>query len=86
LSPVVSIHAPVKGATKLACSHACYYAVSIRAPHQEGGAIPSKERTKRKDNIFNPRPREGATEIEGAKAPKFVVSIHAPKRGATRTP
>ena len=81
---VISIHAPVKGATPFKSS--IVYAlplISIHAP-VKGATICSTSSSKRSSD-FNPRTREGC---DSGTDPVYwgttLISIHAPVKGATQ--
>ena len=77
---VVSIHAPVRGATSSSSSRAIFD-VSIHAPVR--GATTSSAPLVR-DRCFNPRARTGRdATMSLERAHRCSVSIHAPVRGAT---
>ena len=80
--PDVSIHAPVRGATKTFTfdDRARRIAVSIHAPVR--GATDELFDSLRRRSSFNPRARTGR-DPGPRQNPAIPVSIHAPVRGAT---
>ena len=82
IAKIVSIHAPVKGATVSVSVSVSVSKVSIHAPVK--GATPVVGNMTAEAEGFNPRPREGG-DLEfypvGRRASE--VSIHAPVKGAT---
>ena len=82
---MVSIHAPVRGATPLGAAPVARVRVSIHAPVR-GATLADRLGGGRADR-FNPRARAGR-DLQGAGAGRadIGVSIHAPVRGATSAP
>ena len=80
---LVSIHAPVKGATSGGRYGHLINTVSIHAPVK--GATCPGTRCAVFHGGFNPRSREGSDIVNGAIEAEIVVSIHAPVKGATDT-
>ena len=82
VSKLISIHAPVKGATVSIYFSIVCIDISIHAPVK--GATLSKRQGLVGKSHFNPRPREGS-DVFGT----FMglcddyISIHAPVKGAT---
>ena len=78
---MVSIHAPVRGATHGAVVQiaviTCFNPRAREGRDRPG--LPGGRRARR----FNPRAREGRDEIAGGVDAAEDVSIHAPVRGAT---
>ena len=77
----VSIHAPVKGATRRAEAGRREQGVSIHAPVK--GATRLGARVSEAVRCFNPRTREGCDGRDGPEDRQAGVSIHAPVKGAT---
>ena len=80
VSLIVSIHAPVKGATAASWVSLGDIAVSIHAPVKGATARGCRVRL---TASFNPRPREGGDKAEVKVHEDTAVSIHAPVKGAT---
>ena len=81
---LVSIHAPARGATRLAQGFRVDHAVSIHAPAR--GATGDADLGHRSRKFQSTRPR-GARPLERDHLlGDQVVSIHAPARGATAAP
>jgi len=79
---VVSIHAPVKGATRTRNAGCAGTHVSIHAPVK--GATLGEKLIYWLDISFNPRAREGRDKGTATQSGQdMVVSIHAPVKGAT---
>ena len=80
----ISIHAPMKGATKNAAQTYAQQAISIHAPMK--GATLAKTMVLPVPVDFNPRTHEGC-DAKYTKTPIgwFLISIHAPMKGATRS-
>ena len=78
---LVSIHAPVWGATYCLNCHELSLAVSIHAP--VWGATTKQKSRCRCIASFNPRTRVGCDEQVSGAVAYDVVSIHAPVWGAT---
>ena len=79
---LVSIHAPVKGATSQQLIVFTRWHVSIHAPVK--GATFTRGDYPKEDTCFNSRSREGSDPAELDAAGETVkVSIHAPVKGAT---
>ena len=78
----ISIHAPAKGATYPACvrsSMSSYFNPRSR----EGSDVP-RQLGHSGHLDFNPRSREGSDDsAEGALRNQYLISIHAPAKGAT---
>ena len=79
---VISIHAPVKGATQGYVHGADVACISIHAPVK--GATHRRARWAHQSD-FNPRSREGSDAEENAQSGVQLISIHAPAKGATRS-
>ena len=79
--PLVSIHAPVKGATSAAMRLGFFRCVSIHAPVK--GATTAVGSPCCRTGRFNPRARKGRDSLHRQIVPSLHVSIHAPARGAT---
>ena len=81
--PMISIHAPARGATL--SFDRCYSQndISIHAPAR--GATRGNGRVRADHENFNPRSREGSDGILAASWQTWKISIHAPARGATRS-
>ena len=79
----ISIHAPMKGATTLACVCCVVYDdISIHAP-MKGATYWCKLYNKRYKD-FNPRTHEGCDlRLMSALESIETISIHAPMKGAT---
>ena len=78
---VISIHAPVKGATHIrACRHGFRWDFNPRS--REGSDHLVSDLQAHKD-YFNPRSREGSDQDEEDVAKVRQISIHAPVKGAT---
>ena len=80
---VISIHAPVKGATcpRRGILFASFF-ISIHAPVK--GATTINEVNHDKVENFNPRTREGCDAMGQTDAANYIkISIHAPVKGAT---
>ncbi len=78
----ISIHAPVKGATRYPAANARPGVISIHAP-VKGATVPGPRRRGRHGN-FNPRTREGCDSGRSrAGFSALGISIHAPVKGAT---
>ena len=78
----ISIHAPVKGATKyerMANDGIIYF-----NPRSREGSDLRGRTTYRCTDYFNPRSREGSDILGGYKMSKKFISIHAPVKGATK--
>ena len=79
---IISIHAPVKGATYYEVTHNGDKGISIHAPVK--GATKTVLATSSCSTYFNPRTREGcdadALPDDGLAQ---LISIHAPVKGAT---
>ena len=82
-SPMISIHAPVKGATREAKPRGVKSDISIHAPVK--GATTTVTEWAQDNPISIHAPVKGATEwtIKAAGCP--AISIHAPVKGATFT-
>ena len=78
---VISIHAPVKGATLFAHGAVGGQPISIHAPVKGATSLP--DRPEQQARNFNPRSREGSDQQQQANAEAFQISIHAPVKGAT---
>ena len=78
---IVSIHAPVKGATREVIGAQEDKEVSIHAPVK--GATQPRVDCGLGDRCFNPRPREGGDRSHDSERLPKRVSIHAPVKGAT---
>ena len=78
---VVSIHAPVKGATFPAAQFNNHAAVSIHAPVK--GATPYLDNMRIRTGGFNSRTRKGCDDLDQLMQRIERVSIHAPVKGAT---
>ncbi len=78
---MVSIHAPVKGATVAHGHGAGHTSVSIHAPVK--GATSGERGLGSATRCFNPRAREGRDERAVVAGRRDGVSIHAPVKGAT---
>jgi len=79
---MVSIHAPVKGATLIAAGYSAFVQVSIHAPVK--GATDGWVKSRRRGTFQSTRPwraRRGAP--PSPPRPRGRVSIHAPVKGAT---
>ena len=77
---LVSIHAPVRGATRRPHRTSAHCGFNPRT--REGCDMAGKKlRTDRQS--FNPRTREGCDLLAPGGAVSVTVSIHAPVRGAT---
>ena len=79
----VSIHAPTRGATSTLASRS--YVDQFQSTRPRG----ARRRTcagASTAGCFNPRAHEGRDGGEGCVARRFLVSIHAPTRGATTWP
>ena len=78
---IISIHAPVKGATFTPMEAVKMRQISIHAPVK--GATRSRSKHILSINHFNPRSREGS-DYGGIKTDAGKnISIHAPVKGAT---
>ena len=78
---LVSIHAPVGGATPL--SRCRSKSVCSFNPRARGGRDPMQSRCGQQLTSFNPRARGGRDEETEAQRKQREVSIHAPVGGAT---
>ena len=79
---LISIHAPVKGATVKVKDIDLKGIISIHAPVKGATEVVSDILTNIKD--FNPRPREGSDPIDVTEDNWLDnISIHAPVKGAT---
>ena len=79
---VISIHAPVKGATTAEPVPLSNTVISIHAPVK--GATAFVNHITPPQIYFNPRPRKGSdTWTLFGKSSTNVISIHAPVKGAT---
>ena len=82
IEPVVSIHAPMKGATSMTRRRGSATWVSIHAPMK--GATRQYRALPRRARGFNPRSHEGSDMHRSRKRTLLTtVSIHAPMKGAT---
>ena len=80
---VISIHAPVKGATPEEDHGRGHRHISIHAPVK--GATPTTPPRSRKATYFNPRSREGSDWSDPmSHIGEVLISIHAPVKGATK--
>ncbi len=80
---VISIHAPVKGATRRKAFQVAQGVISIHAPVK--GATYCKVILCAVFHYFNPRTREGCDVASAKKVLTHnMISIHAPVKGATR--
>ena len=77
----ISIHAPVKGATRGYRRAQGAPAISIHAP-VKGATCPGRARRSTRP-YFNPRSREGSDLDASEYRAACVISIHAPVKGAT---
>ena len=80
----ISIHAPVKGATihKITfCADHAYF-----NPRSREGSDSCWAADRLSHCHFNPRSREGSDLAADIRADLLSISIHAPVKGATRTP
>ena len=80
LSKKVSIHAPARGATKGTLENQWLEMFQSTPPR---GGRRSLESSRLSTGCFNPRPRAGGDDRGSHWARWFMVSIHAPARGAT---
>ena len=78
----ISIHAPARGATSK--SSAGIFAIVYFNPRTREGCDGTCPSTCTSKGYFNPRTREGCdnTSVSG-KGCRYMISIHAPARGAT---
>ena len=82
LSHIISIHAPVKGATSDGNNSRIILDISIHAPVK--GATHCMAACEAKKSNFNPRPREGSDfDTVDLMFSVAFISIHAPVKGAT---
>ena len=82
LDKIISIHAPVKGATGHLPYEGRLNDISIHAPVK--GATKAVPVTADDDSYFNPRTREGCDQLdERDQGAIYGISIHAPVKGAT---
>ena len=78
---VISIHAPVKGATRADRDICLIPRISIHAPVK--GATSIRQLAVCLELDFNPRSREGSDIVQRVRAVQCIISIHAPVKGAT---
>ena len=78
---VISIHAPVKGATLGQYREQAVFDISIHAPVK--GATLYSLISMNTDRNFNPRSREGSDVLLSPFPTVQRISIHAPVKGAT---
>ena len=79
--PLISIHAPAKGATRGVVDHSISLFISIHAPAK--GATRTIRSQSLLTQYFNPRPREGSDKRKIINLLSLFISIHAPAKGAT---
>ena len=77
----ISIHAPVKGATRTGSLPYPGFAISIHAPVK--GATLWARKGPFLSVYFNPRSREGSDPCNPSSSTTEPISIHAPVKGAT---
>ena len=82
LLTLISIHAPVKGATLLAWK--CSVVKLDFNPRPREGSDRHFVKVHHKRINFNPRPREGSDDVQNFIYFINVISIHAPVKGATK--
>ena len=80
---IVSIHAPTKGATDRLPSAAA--GMDGFNPRSHEGSDRTRSRSCSSGNGFNPRSHEGSDPPNWCTIYPFIVSIHAPTKGATST-
>ena len=78
---LISIHAPVKGATSCTDKDPIAGIISIHAPVK--GATPPASPMGAGRSNFNPRSREGSDPSPIRATSAAPISIHAPVKGAT---
>ena len=80
---VISIHAPVKGATVFDVPEMALD-VDFNPRTREGCDLPGNRHAYRGYRHFNPRTREGCDSTSiSSKTASICISIHAPVKGAT---
>ena len=80
-TPVISIHAPTRGATVHIMPPSADFIISIHAPTR--GATGKRSYKKEFQHISIHAPTRGATKYSKTTKITFEISIHAPTRGAT---
>ena len=78
---IVSIHAPVRGATFLDLIYRVSRSFQFTLPCGERRMSQFQDHSNRR--CFNSRSRAGSDDIIGFRFSRMIVSIHAPVRGAT---
>ena len=79
--PIISIHAPAKGATRLKSYSTTVEIFQSTLPRRERQVAATEADVTRGD--FNPRSREGSDIFWTAHKEYVFISIHAPAKGAT---
>ena len=81
---IISIHAPTRGATCFAAAIA--FSRSYFNPRSYKRSDSARCKCENRSNNFNPRSYKRSDWLEGEKLTQLGISIHAPTRGATRSP
>ena len=79
--PMISTHAPARGATLVYCKHNREIEISTHAPARGATFVPPCHSSQL--TYFNPRSRKGSDQVYGYLLLILVISTHAPARGAT---